>query len=125
MNEELPEGLLAALDVYQSDPEWFPPQGTPGLRAMVKVGGSPTKADFEWVESRQPLIDEANEVWAEITRLAPMPTRDELLDTNEVVYPDWVGTIWQRTLQYPWSQDFEEALAEAKAYLEQTATAKA
>lgn len=122
---ELPEGLLAALDAYASDPDWFPPQGTPGLRAMARLGGEPTPADFEWVERQLALHEEANEVWGQITQIAPMPTRDDLTDTNEVAYPAWVGTIWSETLHLPWSQDFPEALAEAREYLEQASVPKA
>lgn len=120
MNTELPEGLLASLDAYQSDPDWFPPQGTPGLRAMARLGGDPTEADFEWVESQEKLHEEANEVWVGITLAAPMPTTEEVMSGTDVVYPDWVGTIWAETLQLPWSQDFPQALDEARAYLEQT-----
>ncbi len=120
MNAELPEGLLAALDAYQSDPDWFPPQGTAGLRAMARIGGDPNEADFEWVEAQEKLHAEAGDVWDEIARVAPMPTQADVMSTNEIVYPEWVGTIWAETLQLPWSQDFPEALSEAKAYLEQT-----
>ena len=41
---ELPEDLLVALDVYQSEPNGVPPQGSPSLRAMNRMGGEPTTA---------------------------------------------------------------------------------
>ncbi len=117
---ELPEGLLTAIDAYQSDPEWFPPQGTAGLRAMVRVDGDPSEADFKWVEAREVLIEEANGVWEEIAQAAPMPTTADVLEGGEVVYPEWVGTDWEQIMGMPWSETFPDALAEAKAYLEQT-----
>ena len=114
---ELPEGLLAALDVYESDPDFMPPQGSPGMRAMARLDGTPTKADFEWVERQEVLHEQAAVLWNAITQIAPMPTSDDVVNGDAFVYPDWVGTIWAETMQQPWSQDLDAAVAEAEAYL--------
>lgn len=123
---ELPEDLLVALDIYQSDPDGVPPQGSPSLRAMNRLDGEPTKADFEWVERQLALQDRASELWDEINQVAPMPTREDVMSQEAPAYPDWIGTIWQRTMLDPWSQNLAEAIEEAEAYLaKQTAAAEA
>ena len=124
---ELPEDLLVALDVYQSEPNGVPPQGSPSLRAMNRMGGEPTKADFEWVERQVELQERASDLWATIYEIAPMPTADDVKAGQAPEFPDWIGTIWQQTMLDPWAQDLEAAIEKAEAYLagKQAAAAEA
>ena len=115
---ELPEDLLVALDVYQSDPEGIPPQGSPSLRAMNRMGGEPTPADFEWVENQKKLQEQAMELWVKLNEVEPVPTAEDVTNCEEVVFPDWIGTIWQRTILDPWAQNLGDAIEEAEAYIE-------
>jgi len=113
--EGIPEGLYIALLAYAEDPTFTPPQGSPGLRAMVKLGGQPLPADFDWIDRQYDLQDEANEVLAQ---LEPMPTPEQILNSpTEYPYPGWVGTPWSQTLMMPWSQDMETAIEEGRAYV--------
>lgn len=114
----LPEGLWVALLSYIDDPDWLPPQGSPGLRATAKLNGQPTPGDLEWVKNQLELQARAADVLVELHEKAPMPTQQDILDSVEVVYPDWVGSIWSTTLMHPWSQDLEEAIKEAEDYLD-------
>jgi hypothetical protein len=113
----LPEGLWVALMAYVDDPDWLPPQGSPGLRATAKLNGQPTPGDLDWVEEQLVLQARAADVLAELHEKAPMPTQQDIMDSVEVVYPNWVGTIWSTTLMHPWSQDLEQAIKEAEDYL--------
>lgn len=124
---ELPEDLLVALDVYQSDPEDIPPQGSPSLRAMNRMEGEPSAADFAWVEQQTKLQERAMELWVELNQVAPVPTPSDVIGGEPQVFPDWIGTIWQRTILDPWAQDLGDAIEEAEAYIEskQTAVAEA
>ncbi len=123
----VPDSLLAALDIYQGDPDSIPPQGTPSLRAMYRVDGQPSKADLEWIAEREAKVADADRVWQEITEIAPMPTYDEIVASEVIEYPSWAGTKWGEVLGYFWAEDFDEALDEAKEYLanERASRAKA
>lgn len=126
MDRELPEDLLVALDVYQSEPNGVPPQGSPSLRAMNRMGGDPTEADFAWVDRQVELQAEAMELWVELNTIAPVPTAEQVTGGEAPPFPAWIGTIWQQTLLDPWAQDLEQAMMEARVYIgEQTAAAEA
>jgi len=120
---ELPEDLLVALDIYQSDPEGIPPQGSPSLRAMNRMEGEPTPADFAWVENQTKLQERAMELWVKVNEIDPVPTPEDVTNGKSPVFPDWIGTIWQRTILDPWAQDLNDAIEEAEAYLESKQTA--
>lgn len=123
--EGIPEGLWVSLTSYTADRDWLPPQGTPGLRALVKLGTSPTPRDLEWIECQQELFPRAQAVLEKIHELAPMPTTEQVMNGDEVEYPDWVGTMWAETLMHPWSQDLADAIEEAEAYVGAKASAEA
>lgn len=112
----IPESLLTALHAYLNDPKFLPPQGSPGLRAMVKIGGEPLPSDFEWIDRQQQLIEEADKVLKALHQADPMPTLQELVD-GAAEYPSWVGKGWAETLILPWSQDLDNAIREAKLYV--------
>lgn len=115
--ERIPEGLWVSLLSYIDDSDWLPPQGSAGLRAMVKLGGQPNAADLDWIQNQYQLQDLATDVLKAVTELAPMPTQEDIMDSTEVTYPDWVGTPWMQTLTLPWSQDMSAALEEGEAYV--------
>lgn len=121
----VPEGLWVALRAYVSDPDWLPPQGTPGLRAMVKLETTPTPRDLEWIDDQQALFTRASGVLERLTQTAPMPTSEEVMDGGNVEYPDWVGTPWAETLMHPWSQDLENAIEQAEDYVREKTGTKA
>jgi hypothetical protein len=115
--ERIPEGLWVSLLAYIDDPDWLPPQGSAGLRAMVKLGGDPNAADLDWIQNQYQLQDFADDLLKALTAVAPMPTQEDIMDSTEVAYPDWVGAIWVQTLTHPWSQDMAAAIEEGEAYV--------
>ena len=119
----VPEGLFVSLITYLDDPDRMPPQGSAGLRAMVRTGGTPIPADLDWIQAQEELFPRAQRVLEKVHAIAPMPTTQDIMDGIDVRYPDWVGTIWAETLLHPWSQDLEQAIEEGEAYVSAKASA--
>jgi len=124
-DRHLPDELMIALLAYQDDPSWLPPQGSPGLRAMLKVEGEPHDRDFEWVDEQHELQKKALALYQEMVVAAPPPTTKQILSGNPVEYPDWIGTPWSETLMSPWSQNLYDAIESAEEYLDTKTRAKA
>lgn len=117
--DELPNDLIAVLLAYEDDSDWLPPQGSPGLRAMIKTDGGPTKDDFKWIAEQREKQNRARIVHQRLIDNDPLPTYTEIIEAVEdVTYPEWQGTTWAETLVHPWAQNLEEAISSAEEYLE-------
>lgn len=113
---DIPEGLVVVLHAYLDDSDWLPPQGSPGLRAMIRTGGKPNSRDFEWIRHQEELIEAAAVVLQRVHEVSPMPSQEEVLDGG-ATWPTWVGTPWYETLMHPWSQNLDWAIEQAELYV--------
>jgi len=112
-----PTGLYTALMAYSDDPSIIPAQGSPGMRAMMKLKQEPSPAEFAWVARQQALHVRAEAMFAELNVLEPTPTKEQLMSGEAVAFPEWAGSGWQEVLLYMWAQGFEDALLEGEAYV--------